>query len=179
MRANEEQWIFNILIEKGVMKPSKSLSMGDLVYGIPNCMLAIEMVLFGALFWYAYSSTEYSTKARPNYEQLNFFHAMFDAMNPADIIKGVLRIPALLAGRGGQKSTKAYYDGQASYGPINGQHGYNHSLDGAAPLAHGQATYQPPPGPPPFYGRDEEEDPSKRHLFADARSARSPSPRPY
>jgi hypothetical protein len=136
------------------------------------------VVLFSAGFWYAYSSTEYSSKVRPSYEQLNFFSALLDAISPADIILGIIRIPSVLlsgdAGRGGTYTGPGYglVDGR------NDQQGY--SLDsgdmGRPPFAYSQATYQPPP---PFYPRDEEEDGAKRHLFADSRSAGPPSPRPY
>ena len=178
--ANNNQWIFQILIKQGVLKNSNNFTLGDLAYGIPNVLLAAEMVIFSAVFWYAYSSTEYSSKARPNYEQLNIFHAFFDAINPADTIMGVLRIPIVLASRGGG-TTMGQYAGPTRYGPVDGQ-GYHHasySLDGndagRPSFGYGQAPYQPPP---PFHSRDDEEE-DKRHLFADARGTRTPSPRPY
>jgi hypothetical protein len=174
-----QTWIFNILLERKALKPSKHFSLGDYAYGLPNTILAVEMVLFSAGFWYAYSSTEYSTKARPGYEQINFFKALLDASNPTDIIKGVLRIPALLLGQGG--ATEAgKYTGPASYGPVGGQgyHQPSYSLDsndgGRMQYGYGQAPYQPPP---PFHARDEEEVDGKRYLMADARGARTPSPR--
>ena len=163
------------------MQANNTFSLGDMVYGIPNVVLAAEMVIFSAVFWYAYSSTEYSTKARPNYAQLNFSKALLDAINPWDIIKGVLRIPSLLVGTGiGQQSMRR--GGLARYGPVQAQayHHANYSLDGGdagrMPYGYDQQPYQ---SPPPFHARDEEQDDSQRHLFADARGPLTPSPRRY
>jgi len=176
-----QTWIFNILLERKVLKASKHFSLGDYAYGLPATILAVEMVLFSAGFWYAYSPTEYSTKARPGYEHINFFKALLDSMNPLDIIKGVLRIPELLIGRAGAAGA-GQYTSPSNYGPVGGQgyHQPSHSLDsndgGRMQYGYGQAPYQPPP---PFHARDEEEMDGKRHLMADARGARTPSPMPY
>jgi hypothetical protein len=175
--ANNDQWIFQILIKRGVLQNSNNFTLGDLAYGVPNVVLAAEMVIFSTVFWYAYSSTEYSSKARPNYKQLNIVHAFFDAINPADTIMGVLRIPIVLASSG-RVAMMGKYGGPTRYGPVNGAHA-SYSLDGIdagrESVGYGQSPCQPPP---PFHLREEEEE-DERHLFAGARDARTPSPWPY
>lgn len=138
-------------------------------------------MLFSAAFWYAYSSTEYSTKARPNYEHLNFFRALLDAMNPSDIIMGIIRIPSLLLS-GGAGRGMGDYAGPGKYGSLAGQ-GYNqqdYNLDEQdvyrTSYGYAQSPYQPPP---PFYPRDEEEDGAKSSLVRGARSSRSHSQGQY
>ncbi|KAK4542473.1 hypothetical protein LTR36_006725 [Oleoguttula mirabilis] len=101
-----QSWVFNILITHNLVKSSREFSYGDLTYGLPNVIMAVEMVLFSLSFWFAYSAAEYDSNARPKQHRLSFFQAMFDAMNPSDLFLGIVRIFTLLptafgSGRGG------------------------------------------------------------------------------
>ena len=91
-----QQWLFSILIDQGVLEPSDSFSYGDLMYGVPNALMCIETVLFAAAFWYAFSSSEYAHKSGAR--RLPLWRAVFDALNPYDLIHGVARAVGLLVG---------------------------------------------------------------------------------
>lgn len=53
------------------------------------------MVLFAFGFWYAFSSTEYSTKNHPRGTPLPLWRAIVDVINPWDLIQGIGRIVPL------------------------------------------------------------------------------------
>jgi len=98
---NSSKWLFNILIDKDVLKPSDRFSYGDLLYGVPNALMCVETVLFSAAFWYAFSSSEYSHK--PGMHRAPLWKAIPDALNPYDLIHGVARAVGLLFGSSGAK----------------------------------------------------------------------------
>ena len=50
------------------------------------------MVLFSLGFWYAFSSTEYGSKVKPDKQPLPLWKAALHALNPWDIIVGMVRI---------------------------------------------------------------------------------------
>ena len=50
------------------------------------------MIVFALGFWYAFSSTEYGTKAKPDQNPLPWWKAVVDALNPWDLIFGIARI---------------------------------------------------------------------------------------
>ncbi|KAK5163121.1 uncharacterized protein LTR77_010905 [Saxophila tyrrhenica] len=87
--------IFNILLTQEVIVPDEILTCGDWTYGIPYALLSAEMVLFSAINWYAFSSTEYSSTARRSEQPLPLFSAIIDSMNPIELLLGVVRIFAL------------------------------------------------------------------------------------
>jgi hypothetical protein len=101
LTATFKQWLFNILIDKDVLKPSDRFSYGDLLYGVPNALMCIETVLFSAAFWYAFSSAEYAHKS--GMRRLPLWRAVLDALNPYDLIHGVARAVGLLVGSSGAK----------------------------------------------------------------------------
>lgn len=151
------------------------LQYGDLLYGIPNALLAAEMVVFSLLFWYAYSAGEYSAKAtqtNKTYNQpLNFFRAIFDALNPSDLLLGILRIFSLfgsLKSAGGSRADSWGGYG-SSYTPID-RRGRSVNDEG-----YDMQTFQ---GPPPIYPEDGY-DPTRDRLVHDPRYGRSPSPQHY
>lgn len=83
-----QAWIFNILVDKDVLKTSSDFSYGDWLYGLPNVLTCAEMVIFSASFWYAYSSSEYSSSSRSQGHALGFGSAIADALNPMDLLRG-------------------------------------------------------------------------------------------
>ena len=87
-----QQWVFSLLLQYHVMKPSKSYSYNDILYGIPSTATCAEMIIFSAAFWYAFSSTEYSSKAKPGQRPLPLWRAILHALNPWDLIVGMARI---------------------------------------------------------------------------------------
>jgi hypothetical protein len=157
---------------------------GDLLYGIPNVLLAAEMVLFSLLFWYAYSAGEYSANASAaskSYSQpLNFFRAIFDALNPSDLILGILRAFTLFGSVRSDGSRTNSWEGQGGFGqaggsyePIGGRRGRSHQS--VNDEGYDMQTFH---GPPPMYP-EEGYDPTKDRLVGDPRYGRTPSPRQY
>jgi hypothetical protein len=68
------------------------------------------MVLFAGGFWYAFSSTEYGSDAKPRDRPLPLWRAVLDALNPWDLILGVARVPQIflhLHRSGGWKAYRA------------------------------------------------------------------------
>lgn len=87
-----QQWVFSTLLEYHLMKPSSKLSYNDILYGIPATASCVEMALFSFGFWYAFSASEYSSKAKPHERPLPLWKAALDALNPMDLILGLGRI---------------------------------------------------------------------------------------
>ena len=100
--------MFSILLNRNAIHPSSRFSFGDLLYGIPNTLLAVEAVLLSALFWYAFSAAEYSSKAHPG-KAFNFFHAIVHSLNPMDLVLGIVRAIQLALGMGPGSSSRGYY----------------------------------------------------------------------
>ncbi|KAM0720406.1 hypothetical protein Q7P37_004542 [Cladosporium fusiforme] len=98
-----QSWIFNILIDKNVIHTSSTFTYGDLLYGIPNVLTCIESIFFAASFWYAFSSTEYSSSSG---RRLPLWRAVLDALNPSDLIFGILRMFASLGSGAGSESSQ-------------------------------------------------------------------------
>lgn len=92
-----QQWIFSILLEHNIIKPSSRFGYNDLFYGIPAVLTCCEMVLFSAGFWYAFSSSEYSSSAKPGQTPYRIWEAALHALNPWDLIAGIARIFGLCA----------------------------------------------------------------------------------
>jgi len=93
------QWIFNILIDKDVVKTSDRFSYGDLTYGLPNTLMCIECIIFSGVFWYAFSSTEYGCERQQQQQRLTVWKAALHSMSPWDIFHGVARAAGLVVGR--------------------------------------------------------------------------------
>lgn len=108
-----QAWIFSMLLQYKVIKPGKTFSYNgaqldfeswiyrvltsciDILWGIPGLATCIEMTFCALLFWYAYSSTEYNSKARPNDTPMPVYKAFFHALSPFDIFIGIYRIPSI------------------------------------------------------------------------------------
>ena len=190
MLISHSQWVFNILLDRNVIKPSKATSYGDLLYGIPNMLTCIEMVIFSSAFWYAYSSTEYSSKARPQSAPLPIYKAAFDAINPFDLFAGIVRAFKLAlhmqksggfaewsaakaeakVAKNGSRGRYQTADGMEPISYPQDMHGRYASNTGFYPMDDRQPLYQPPSTPPPGYGG-----PNKGYLMDGTRSERSPS----
>ncbi|KAK5108514.1 hypothetical protein LTR62_008254 [Meristemomyces frigidus] len=87
-----QAWVFSMLLEYNVIKTSESFSYNDILWGIPGLATCAEMVLFSLGFWYAFSSTEYGSNAKPRDTTLPLWKAVLDALNPMDLITGIIRI---------------------------------------------------------------------------------------
>lgn len=57
--------------------------------------------------WYAFAATDYSA-ARHRQAKLNVLNAATDAMNPSDLIMGIVRAAKLALGRDAPPSRNAY-----------------------------------------------------------------------
>ncbi|KAF1344172.1 organic solute transporter subunit alpha/Transmembrane protein, partial [Delphinella strobiligena] len=82
-----QTWIFKILVQHNVLKPSNRLSYADLLYGVPAALTSMESVLFALSFHYAFSSGEYASKPKC----MSFVRAVVNSANPMDLLKGMLR----------------------------------------------------------------------------------------
>jgi hypothetical protein len=170
------QWLFSILIDQDVLEPSARLSYGDLTYGLPNALLCIESVLFSAIFWYAFSSAEYSTGKQQHQQQLPLWKAALHALNPYDIFHGVARAVGLVISR-----RQNGRDGSRAPAPVTRSgRGRYRTLEAVVPASrsHSQVPFQQSEdqgfreGSPPGYGEV-----SSELRPVDARYAdRSPSP---
>lgn len=181
-----------------MIKPSKTFTYHDILYGLENCITCVEMALLAIGFWYAYSATEYSTQSRPNHTRLPVYKAIANALNPLDLLAGIGRVFTIvlhLQRTGGfqdwsaaKKQAKA--EKRAGTAQKRRDQGRYQTLDGMNSLSrpgaaydgtssqytdtsysHGQVLYQPPAGSPPSYA-----DQSNRYLMANARRERSSSP---
>jgi hypothetical protein len=92
---------------RDVLKHSTTLSYGDLLYGIPNALLAVESVLFGIAYFYAFGGGDYGSKARAE-KPMGFIRAAFHALNPADLILGIVRAVSLALGSMLPANTDSY-----------------------------------------------------------------------
>lgn len=99
------QFVINILITTKAIKPSGTFSYGDLRYGIPAVLSSIEAIIISAANWYACSPAEYRRSAQ---QPLGFFHACLDALNPLDLLQGIVRGVMIFVGKGG--NTAPYSD---------------------------------------------------------------------
>lgn len=87
-----QTWIFKILVQHNVLKPSSRLSYADLSYGVPAALTSMESVLFALSFHYAYSSGEYASKP----QRMSFVRAVVNSVNPMDLLNGMVRTTSLL-----------------------------------------------------------------------------------
>ncbi|KAK5122278.1 hypothetical protein LTR85_004189 [Meristemomyces frigidus] len=151
-----QAWVFSILLQHHAIKPSKTLSYNDLLYGLPSLLTCVEMVLFAAAFWYAYSSTEYSSSAKPRDQRLSLPKAVLDALNPYDLFAGIGRWFSLflhLQRTGGFKEwqrvkQQAKADKRANKRAGRGGQGRYRTIDGMESLSlptqtHGRQDSQP------------------------------------
>lgn len=149
------------------------------------------MVILAFGFWYAYSSTEYSSSKKPAQPRMPLWKAVLDAINPADLIVGIGRLFGIILHlrrtggfeAWGQARTQAKADKRASKMQGRRAQGRYQTIDGMESLsrpdaAHGTQfqdpsypMYQPPSGSPPGY-----DDPTKSHLMPETQRARSSSP---
>ena len=96
---------------------SDTFSYGDLLYGIPNTLLAVEAVILSITFWYAFSAVGYDSKMHAE-KSYNFFHALADSLNPTDLVLGILRMFQLAVGQRLDTAPSSYYGApQKTYGP--------------------------------------------------------------
>ncbi|EMC96024.1 hypothetical protein BAUCODRAFT_71826 [Baudoinia panamericana UAMH 10762] len=87
-----QAWVFSLLLQYKVVTTGDSFSYNDILWGIPGLATCAEMVLFATGFWYAFSSTEYGSSAKPQDRPLPLRKAVLDALNPTDLIVGIYRI---------------------------------------------------------------------------------------
>lgn len=111
-----QQWAFSLLLEYKAIKPSSQFSYNDIFYGIPAVLTCVEMVLFAVGFWYSFSASEYSSRAKPGHTPYPIWKAALHALNPTDLILGVVRIFGLCAEVRQTGDWKAYQLAQREQG---------------------------------------------------------------
>lgn len=135
--------------------------------------MAVEMALLSFGFLYTFSSSEYSSSAKPKHQPMPLGRAILDALNPSDLFAGIYRaFRMLLTGTGGSSGHGG------GYGPakeaavhlepirhINGEAmtpaempypGQSHRRDWSQDVGteysgtgNAQGYFQPPPSSPP------------------------------
>ncbi|KAK3671803.1 hypothetical protein LTR78_008348 [Recurvomyces mirabilis] len=111
-----QAWVFSLLLQYNVVKTSSSFSYNDILWGIPGLATCAEMVLFSLGFWYAFSSTEYGSSAKPRDTPLPFGRAILDVLNPLDLIIGIAKIFPLSRDLHRSGGWKAYREAQKQAG---------------------------------------------------------------
>jgi len=111
-----QAWVFSLLLQYDVIKTSASFSYNDILWGIPGLATCAEMVLFSLGFWYAFSSTEYGSSAKPRDTPLPLGRAILDALNPLDLVVGIARIFTLSGDLHRSGGWKAYREAQKQTG---------------------------------------------------------------
>lgn len=76
------------------------------------------MVLFSIGFWYAFSASEYSTANHQREDRLPVGQAFIHALNPADLIGGMLRIPGYTIDLHRQGEWAAWRKALRAHGPM-------------------------------------------------------------
>ena len=130
-------------MSRDVLHHSETFSYGDLLYGLPKTIFAVETAIFSAFFWFAFGAGEYSGKYNRG-KKYHFFHAMVHSMNPSDLVMGIFRAVGLLLGRiSGSSVPNQYGAAGRSYKPVGGS-GYDSGSP--EPLARYSGGYMEMPG---------------------------------
>ena len=83
----------------GVVKGGDKVTFLDDTIGIPGLLVCGEQVLFSILMFLAYGTQEYKPGASRTQQKLSLPSAMIDALNPADLIRGIAVAAGYLLGR--------------------------------------------------------------------------------
>lgn len=89
-----QSWVFSILLEYHAIKAGTEFSYNDVLWGIPGVLTCVEMILFSAAFWYAFSSTEYGSGVHRE-TPLPMWKAALHALNPWDLLVGMWKVVPL------------------------------------------------------------------------------------
>jgi len=116
------QLAFSFLTSSGELGNTAHATYNDFSIGLPAFRVAIEQTLFALFFHYTFRSRPYAPENQSR-EALQFGSAIRDALNPFDLVRGVVQMFELCItlwkrderGARGYKFTKAYKgsDGQA------------------------------------------------------------------
>ncbi|KAH8817849.1 organic solute transporter Ostalpha-domain-containing protein [Flagelloscypha sp. PMI_526] len=96
--------VFKILQGK-VIHETEYLTEINVSNGLNSLLYCIEMALFSILFWWAYPSREYRT---PGAEWYGAFVALFDSINPTDVILGMISSIGFLFGSASKNKGRGY-----------------------------------------------------------------------
>ena len=97
-----QSFVISILSAGHFLKPSNKASFSDIKIGLPAFLICVEMMLFSILHLFAYSwrpylvprgslSETYQGKQKRYYGGFLGLSAVFHALNPLDLIKGIAR----------------------------------------------------------------------------------------
>jgi hypothetical protein len=120
--------IFSILLSTSVIKPTSTLSLPDLVIGVPGLMVCIECFLFSLLFLWAYAPTSYKVNEYESEQgavytgKLSFVGALIDVLDVRDLLLGIFNMLGAFQGwkggaEGGQREREL--DGRYQEFPDN------------------------------------------------------------
>jgi len=110
--------IFSILLSTSAITPTSTLSLPDLVIGVPGLMVCIECFVFSLLYLWAYSPAPYKVREYESEQgavytgKLSFIGALIDVLDVRDIFSGVISILAAFQGwKGGASGDESGLDG--------------------------------------------------------------------
>jgi hypothetical protein len=109
--------IFSILLSTSAIKPTTTLSLPDLVIGVPGLMVCIECVIFSLLFLWAYAPTPYKVREYESEQgtytgSLSFIAALVDVLDVRDVLGGIFNMVAAFQGwKGGAREGGRELDG--------------------------------------------------------------------
>lgn len=110
--------IFSILLSTNTIKPTSTLSLPDLVIGVPGLMVCIECVIFSLIFLWAYAPTPYKVREYESEQgtytgSLTFFAALVDVLDVRDLLSGIFNLLAAFQGwKGGAREGESELDGR-------------------------------------------------------------------
>ncbi len=112
----------------------------DLWLGIPSLLVCFEQIIFSAFFHYSFRSQEYRALKTADGRQLSFLQAAAHAINPSDLIAGIVRAFTYVTSLIG-RSRSSSSNGMVGY-PQTTYRGNSNQSEGL-PMAN--ETYQKPP----------------------------------
>jgi hypothetical protein len=102
--------IFSILANHNVIKATRTTNLPDIMIGISGLMVCVECLIFSFVIVFAFPIRPYTARGQDPAQQMHapagFFVALFDVLNPMDILRGVVYMASALGGRSSEPLTQ-------------------------------------------------------------------------
>jgi hypothetical protein len=102
--------IFSILSSQNVIKATRTTNLPDIMIGISGLMVCVECLFFSFVVIFAFPIRPYTARGQDPEQQMNapagFFKALFDVLNPMDVLKGVVYMASDLGGGSSERMTQ-------------------------------------------------------------------------
>jgi hypothetical protein len=125
--------IFSALSNSGDIKPTKFLTLPDLLIGTPGLMLCAECFLFSLLFLWSFNARPYSASrlagGQTSASRIGVCGALFHVLNISDVIVGLFNSITAWSGR---RADAGYYEGErrGNEPAAMGQYDYRYQRNG-------------------------------------------------